>query len=1221
MSLPNVYRSLRVVLGLVLFITLLPALPAAAATHTTTEWDGSPDGAKTTINFRVCGQGAESYFSSEFVGPDSVTYLGQWWKGPVNGCGSYWQVVIDADVGAVFRIYSLVTDRQIDGPIDSPNEDARRRARVDECTVTAIGVISCTRLARSTVEIVVDTPDAGSLAGGVFTLAGSAVDLSSGSGPGISAVRVSAITVNGTVDLGYATYGLPRSDVAERYGDSRFTNAGFQLSIDTARLSGGDVTLRVEAQSNTTGQWGTITRPIQVEYSPPRPAAIDPPSAVINAGAILLEISGADLQGVTSARLIDQDAPGNPTIPLTITTVAGDAVQVLLPANSLTGGHRYTVEVSTRLNSARLPLAFTADPFREPKLVRAMVILACDDAVNGESTLESACKDVFKQLVEAVDRNDNLYVLVLWDGPKDGDSLYYELKPGQDDHQPVQGHPRTREVDTGSSDDIAAFIRWATSQYPGDYKFLSLMGHGGGWAPRYRPPTPSSSNPPIPSSSNPPIAGMLLDRNPVNSLGTRELGALIRQVNAGAAAIDLVYLDSCLMGATEVLAEIGDAARFTVSSENMTWSYRNYDTILAALEEVTSAADLAEEVVGTISATWMPGDPMQLGAVDMALMPDLLRAVDGLAAALLDHLTTDRPLIEAARREAMPLNDSYTLTADWVLDEADATVDLYELADQLIRQPGINPAIVAAAEQVQAVFEAGLVPHNPTQPGRPESGTAPWPMDRLHGLSIYFPLSDQDWRIKYYEGDPAKGQYQALPQFMDHTRWDEFIQRWHPNATQDDPDECVACGSSPARINLNIRAPATIDVATVDDVVFIPIELSGITVGDNLGGMRFTLSADTPDLLVPAEQIAPRYGPLLPGGAMVRISATESGWTLMANLRSGSQPPRAGGVIVELPFRVRGTGTVQLQLSGRQLSSRTLSALYHGAAPATVGLSAQRVAWATGRIRREWAALAPDLTLYLVRGSGDYTTTIRLTPLGEFRVALRPGSTTLRVGYPNHLLAERRLRAEDGRTYDLGTIILAAGDLNQSGRISTSDWRRCVAALAPVNDRSVDLNADGQADIRDCQAVANNYGRSAPLLSNPPQLGPADLRGQGESGTARSAAAIAACATDRADLAICLGATPGPIYGFGVRLQLAEDAPTPQISWSPALDGYEKQTIRDGADLWLIATIGDQPAPPLAESGELLWIAGAGATPAVAGATLVDSFGWSDQLHLPLVTR
>lgn len=1219
MSLPNVYRWLRVVLGLVLLITLLPVLPVAAATHTSTELFGrSPDSVNTIIDARVCGQGAESYFSSEYVGPDSVTYFGEWWKGPVNGCGSYWQVVINADVGTVFRIYSLVADRQIPDADGEPNAEARRRARVDECTVTAVGEISCAQVARSAVEITIDTPDAGALVGGVFTLAGSAVDLNSSSGPGIAAVRVSASGAAGAVDLGYATYGLPRSDVADRYGDSRFTNAGFQLSIDTARLSGGAMTLRVEAQSNTTGLWGAINRPIQVEYSPPRPAAIDPASAVINAGVIPLVISGADLQGVTSARLIDQDAPGNPTIPLTITTVAGDAVHTLLPANSLIEGKRYAVEVGTRLNGARLPLAFTADPFREPKLVRAMVILACDDAVNGESALEEACKEVFKQLVEAVDRNDNLYVLVLWDGPKDGDSLYYELKPGEDDHQPVQGHPRTSEVDTGSERDIAAFIAWAASQYPGDYKFLSLMGHGGGWAPRYRPPTPSSSNPPIAADN---IAGMLLDRNPVNSLGTRELGALIRQVNAGEAAIDLVYLDSCLMGATEVMAEIGDAARFTVSSENMTWSYRNYDTILAALEEVTSAADLAEDVVGAISATWMPGDPMQLGAVDMALMPDLLRAVDGLAAALLDHLTTDRPLIEAARREAMPLNDSYTLTADWALDEADATVDLYELADQLIRQPGINPAIVTAAQQVQTVFGANLVPHNPTKPGRPKSGEAPWEMDRLHGLSIYFPLSDQDWRIKYYEGDPTKGQYQALPQFMDTTRWDEFIQRWHPNATQDDPDECVACGSSPARINLNILAPATINVATVDDVVFIPVELSGITPRDNLGGMRFTLSVDTPDLLVPAGQIAPRYGPLLPGGAMVQIRPTASGWALTANLRSGTQPPRAGGVIVELPFRVRGTGTAQFQLSGRQLSSRTLNALYHGAAPATVGLSAQRVAWASGRIRREWAALAPDLTLYLVRGSGDYTTTIRLTPSGEFRVALRPGSTTLRVGYPNHLLAERRLRAEDGRTYDLGTIILAAGDLNQSGRISTSDWRRCVAALAPVNDRSVDLNADGRVDIRDCQAVANNYGRSAPLLANPPLLSLAALADRAAQRTARSAATIAACATDRADLAICLGATPGPIYGFGVRLQLAEDAPTPQISWSPALDGYEKQTIRDGADLWLIATIGDQPAPPLAESGELLWIAGAGATPAVAGATLVDSFGWSDQLHLPLVTR
>ncbi|HZS00788.1 MAG TPA: hypothetical protein VFE37_18870 [Chloroflexota bacterium] len=73
-----------------------------------------------------------------------------------------------------------------------------------------------------------------------------------GDGAGVDAVRVYLGDPNADgQDLGAATYGQPRPDVARTLGDSRFTNSGFQLAVE---LPAGDYTLTIYAHRNTASQ-------------------------------------------------------------------------------------------------------------------------------------------------------------------------------------------------------------------------------------------------------------------------------------------------------------------------------------------------------------------------------------------------------------------------------------------------------------------------------------------------------------------------------------------------------------------------------------------------------------------------------------------------------------------------------------------------------------------------------------------------------------------------------------------------------------------------------------------------------------------------------------------------------------------------------------------------------------------------------------------------------
>src|SRR5205085_8676036 len=114
----------------------------------------------------------------------------------------------------------------------------------------ALGPVGSVAAQTATTIIQVESPSSGSPAATKIMVNGWAAD-PTGRGTGVDLVQVYLGDPDaGGQDLGQATYGQARADVARTLGDQRFTNSGFQLAVE---VPPGQYTLYVYAHLNTAG--------------------------------------------------------------------------------------------------------------------------------------------------------------------------------------------------------------------------------------------------------------------------------------------------------------------------------------------------------------------------------------------------------------------------------------------------------------------------------------------------------------------------------------------------------------------------------------------------------------------------------------------------------------------------------------------------------------------------------------------------------------------------------------------------------------------------------------------------------------------------------------------------------------------------------------------------------------------------------------------------------
>ncbi|HAX18382.1 MAG TPA: hypothetical protein DCY00_07305, partial [Actinobacteria bacterium] len=110
----------------------------------------------------------------------------------------------------------------------------------------------------------IDTPKSDEAVSGVISLQGWAIDKSATVTTGITAIHVYDGPANGPGNLvGIANYGIGRQDVANKYGKANLAPCGFNLQIDTNKLSKGTHVLHVYAHNEAVG-WKYSTVRINV---------------------------------------------------------------------------------------------------------------------------------------------------------------------------------------------------------------------------------------------------------------------------------------------------------------------------------------------------------------------------------------------------------------------------------------------------------------------------------------------------------------------------------------------------------------------------------------------------------------------------------------------------------------------------------------------------------------------------------------------------------------------------------------------------------------------------------------------------------------------------------------------------------------------------------------------------------------------------------------------
>nr|WP_255604430.1 PA14 domain-containing protein [Oscillochloris sp. ZM17-4] len=951
----------------------------------------------------------------------------------------------------------------------------------------------------------------------------------------------------------------------------------------------GPHTLRVEYFDDTGGA------SVQLRFSSTI-STVSPDSAIANAGDVPIVIKGVAVQDIASIRiggvnLTQLKQPDSTTI------------QAVVPSAALLqGAGAYdVVAVDASGRETRIPQGFTVKP-PDPvqHLVRVMVVLACDNNL-GQGTRNS-CRELLDQLELAVHANPtNLSIAVLLDEPGPNNSYYYMVQPDAQPHvlfDYQEGvnrfHVPGGEVDTGDPNTLISFAGWAQGQSRGTYKFLSLVGHGGGWAPSFPIVKPRFI------LHKPAAGGILIDDTPWNlttvypqseattSLATRPMADALRAIADGY-TLDVLYLDACLMSAVEVMAELGPRAQtaapvhYVVAHENLSYALHIYEPYLRGIANDTSASAFSLQIAKAVRDSWnsnaLPDDPplpAEVNVIDTTQMPAVTTAVDQLGQALLLALPTQREDITAAIQSTLHLDEN----DDGALNTKDGFVDLVGLSNALLVQPGLPKDIRdAAAAVLSAVPE--VLPKRYTQDGPSRLGLM-WPIQQLGGLSIYLPLAYNNRETRAYFYNVA-----SLPVFAGSTAWDEFIQAWLVLPTDAEiPAPSVACNDdcliTPRHITLKVAPPA---VAAPNDLIQVPVIIEGVTSSDDLYGIQFEVMTSDKNVLEPATNKKPTITITPSHGLLVDFKATELSWTGLLQQSSSVDTPLSGNrKVVNLPFYARGQGCADLTITQHLLLNRDAGELNHYILPAQVCVGPSGVG---GSIFLEHRPRGPftgaQVTLSNTEKSFVVSTDVDASGAYVF-TDVPPGSYQIVVHHPLYMLAERDIVVNASGMIAVPAIGLWAGDMNQNRRISRLDWRVCSAASIPIDDPTFDIDVDGSTNLRDCMFVERNIGRSAMATTNPTYLTSASANslaavGQATNQLATDTSPINITVDSASTAIIAVNQGADAFFGMGLRLQLPFGITVDQVI--PLDSRITADGIiwhQEGQRLYLIVAVeGDQP--------------------------------------------
>lgn len=284
-----------------------------------------------------------------------------------------------------------------------------------------------------------------------------------------------------------------------------------------------------------------------------------------------------------------------------------------------------------------------------------------------------------------------------------------------------------------------------------------------------------------------------------------------------------------------------------------------------------------------------------------------------------------------------------------------------------------------------------------------------------------------------------------------------------------------------------IIEPASLSLCQAGPGATSQIRVSGVT---GLQGIAFKLNFD-PNLISVVDA-----DPGTPDVVEIRAGETVSGKVLFEvenQVVDGligfavvlNSPISGEAILVEIDWKPVAAGSSALTLDSVDLADPNGSAIPSQVLDGSVEVSPCGSAGVIGRVLLQGRQ---DHSGVLV-SDGQTQQQAQTNAEGFFTVA---GADLLHLKMPGYLAAQIDVRAGLGQAsaaapFDLGTITLLAGDVNDDNLVNILDLAR-LGARYNSDDQTADINADGLVDILDLVLAANNYGRQGPLIWQQHQL-------------------------------------------------------------------------------------------------------------------------------------
>jgi hypothetical protein len=362
------------------------------------------------------------------------------------------------------------------------------------------------------------------------------------------------------------------------------------------------------------------------------------------------------------------------------------------------------------------------------------------------------------------------------------------------------------EVNMADPDTLADFIIWAVKEYPADRRILILSDHGSGWPGGWSDAT---------------APGDLLTTPDIEKALSRA------KSETGMDRLDILGFDACLMGSLEVETAVAPYARYAVASEEVEpaigWAYAGFLDALTKNPGMNSA-----ELARVIVDQYIDGDPVAqqagkdflqsrkadstLSAVDLAVIPDLLDALDGL---LVDASGVDQSKIALARY----FSQSYT--SIFGRGVPPSFLDLGHLV-RMLAATRLDEDLIRDAARLESILDQAVIAE---KHGPQRSGST--------GISLYFPNS------KLYAspdlGSDSRKYTSMAASFARESLWDDFLLFHYTGAVMPQAGSggvsfaapsAVVSGPGVGQINIG-EISASADVFSMDRPVNLSVEISG----------------------------------------------------------------------------------------------------------------------------------------------------------------------------------------------------------------------------------------------------------------------------------------------------------------------------------------------------------------------------------------------------------